>query len=127
MDAKFHCSRHAKKSGKKSRHRVLEACPDLMLVLAMTPEYGVLIKETEELRKMRLSVPGLNVGKSGGYRLIYRAKLMDECWHITFLETYFKGDLDDLPKKTYQALNAEAKDIMANPLQYDWEPFQRNA
>ena len=46
------------------------------------------------LRKMRLQVPGLNVGKSGSYRLIYRAKEMDEAVPVMFLETYFKADTE---------------------------------
>ena len=47
-----------------------------------------------DLKKMRFRAPGLNVGKSGGYRLIYRAKEMDEAVYVVFMETCFKGDCE---------------------------------
>lgn len=72
---------------------------------------------------MRLRVPGLNAGKSGGYRLIYRNEIVDEVMHIVLLETYFKGDQEDLTKAEYNDLSALAEEILSNPLDVDWVDF----
>lgn len=66
--------------------------------------------------------PGLNCGKSGGYRLIYRAEVLDESWHVIFLATYFKGDCEDLPKAEYKALLKESEAILSHSLDYEWTP-----
>lgn len=121
MDVRFHCAKRARQSGKKSKHRVLETCDSLRQVLRLNPEYGVSIPGHPDLRKMRVSVPGLNVGKSGGYRLVYRAKEMDEAVHIVFLDTWFKGDCEDLSKSTYDDLASAAEAILAQPTLYDWD------
>jgi mRNA-degrading endonuclease RelE of RelBE toxin-antitoxin system len=123
MAARFHCERGGRKKAKKSKHRVLETCAEVQQVLALNPAYGQEIPGTNGLRKMRLRVPGLNVGKSGGYRLIYRYEVVDEVPHIVLLETYFKGDKEDLTKTEYQELSALAEEILSNPFDYDWEDF----
>lgn len=69
---------------------------------------------------MRVAAPGLNVGKSGGYRVIYRAQEMDEVIRIVFLDTYFKGDTEDLSKAEYKSLKDTAEDILSNPMIHDW-------
>ena len=69
---------------------------------------------------MRLRVPGYNVGKRDGYRLIYRAHEMDQAIHIVFLETYAKGDCADLTNEAYKNLTREAEVIIAQPLLHDW-------
>ena len=74
-----------------------------------------------DLRKMRLQAAGLNVGKSGGNRLIYRAKEMDEAMYIVFLETYFKGDCEDLSQDDYKLLATEAEAILSAPILHDWD------
>jgi len=89
-------------------------------VLALNPDYGVAIPGWRGLRKMRLMVPGLNAGKRGGYRLIYRASMIDEVWHVVFLNAYFKGDKDDLSHAEYAALEAESEKILSSPLDYEW-------
>ena len=68
-----------------------------------------------------MRVPGYNVGKRDGYRLIYRAKEMDQAIHIVFLETYSKSECADLVHDAYKILGAEAEAILADPLRYDWE------
>ena len=70
---------------------------------------------------MRLMVPGLNAGKRGGYRLIYRAAMIDEVWHIVFLRAYFKGETADLSYDEYRVLEDESEAILASPLDYEWE------
>ncbi|MEZ4772472.1 MAG: hypothetical protein R3D00_04755 [Bacteroidia bacterium] len=70
---------------------------------------------------MRLMVPGLNAGKSGGYRLIYKAEVIDEIYHIVFLRIYFKGDLDDLTAGEYRNMIALSEEILSDTLSYDWE------
>lgn len=121
MDVRFHCSKRVRHSGKKSKHRVLESCPTVLQVLRLNPLFGVSIPRFHDLRKMRLRAPGLNVGKSGGYRLIYRAKEMDEAMYVVFLETYFKGDCEDLTHAEYKALVADAESILSQPMRYDWD------
>ena len=69
---------------------------------------------------MRLMVPGLAAGKSGGYRLIYRKQEQDETLYIVFLETYFKGDRSDLARNEYKHLVMEAEAILKAPLSVEW-------
>ena len=76
---RFHCSKRARHLGKKSKHGVLEICQTVQQVLRLNPHYGVTIPRFQDLRKMRLQVPELNVGKSGSYRLIYTHALQDLC------------------------------------------------
>ena len=121
MDVRFHCSKRVRHSGKKSKHRVLENCPTVLQVLRLNPFYGVSIPRFHDLRKMRLRAPGLNVGKSGGYRLIYRAKEMDEAAYVVFLEVYFKGDCEDLSQDEYKLLTTEAEAILSAPMLHDWD------
>lgn len=63
MDVRFHCEKRLRRSGKKSKHGVLETCPTVLQVLRLNPEHGLVIPRFDDLRKMRLQVPGLNVGK----------------------------------------------------------------
>ncbi len=121
MDVRFHCAKRVKHSGKKSKHRVLESCPTILQVLRLTPLFGESIPGFQDLRKMRLRAPGLNVGKRGGYRLIYRAVEMDEAVYVVFLETYFKGDCEDLTHNEYKTLVAEAESILSQPMLHDWD------
>ena len=121
MDVRFHCSKRVRHSGKKSKHRVLESCPTVVQVLRLNPQFGLSIPRFYDLRKMRLRAPGLNAGKSGGYRLIYRAKEMDEAVYVVFLETYYKGDSEDLTHDEYKTLVIEAETILSDPMLHDWD------
>jgi hypothetical protein len=121
MDVRFHCSKRVRQSGKRAKHQVFGACETVCKVLRLNCGHGVSIPKFHALRKMRVRVPGLNVGKSGGYRLIYRMQQMDEAMHVVFLETYFKGDCEDLTHDEYKLLLAESEAIMARPLLFDWE------
>lgn len=123
MNARFHCSRSARRSIKKAKHQLLACCENLKSVLALNPMYGVEIPGRNGLRKMRLAVPGLNCGKSGGYRLIYRAVMIDEVWHIVFLRAFFKGDREDLSHDDYCGLEQESEIILSSTLVYEWEDF----
>ena len=123
MNARFHCSRSARRSIKKAKHKLPACCENIKLVLALNPIYGVEISGWNSLRKMRLAVPGLNCGKSGGYRLIYRAIMIDEIWHIVFLRAFFKGDKEDLSHDKYFALAQESESILSSTLDYEWEDF----
>lgn len=123
MAARFHCERNGRKKAKKAKHGVLKTCTELMQVLSLNPTFGQQVPGTNGLRKMRLRVPGLNAGKSGGYRLIYRNEVVDEVMHIVLLETYFKGDQEDLTKTEYNDLSALAEEILSNPLDVEWEDF----
>lgn len=100
---------------------MLEGCPSVLQVLRLNAHYGVSIPRFHDLRKMRLQAPGLNAGKSGGYRLVYCAQEMDEAIYVVFLETYFKGDQEDLTSTEYKTLSAEANAILAQPKLYDWD------
>lgn len=120
MDVRFHCSKRIRHSGKKAKHRVFDACPTVCQALRLNPFYGVSIPGFHDLRKMRLRVPGYNVGKRDGYRLIYRAREMDQAIHVVFLETYAKSDCADLTHHDYKLLAHEAEAILAQPLLHDW-------
>lgn len=96
MDVRFHCAAKVRKQGKKSKHRVFTCCETVMQVLRLNPEYGVEVKGCAPLRKMRVAVPALNIGKSGGYRMIYGVELIDEIKYVVFLHLYFKGEQADL-------------------------------
>jgi len=120
MDVRFHCSKRIRHSGKKAKHRVFDACPTVCQALRLNPFYGVSIPGFHDLRKMRLRVPGYNVGKRDGYRLIYRAREMDQAIHVVFLETYAKSDCADLTHHDYKLLAHEAEAILAQPLLRDW-------
>ncbi len=120
MDVRFHCAHRIRRSGKKSRHNVFGACADICKVLRLHPDYGESIPGSSQLRKMRLMVPGLAAGKSGGYRLIYRKQEQDQTLYIVFLETYFKGDRSDLTRDEYKVLLMEAELILKSPLSVEW-------
>ena len=120
MDVRFHCSHRVRRSGKKSRHDVFGACADVCKVLKLHPDYGLPIPGSPQLRKMRTRVPGLAVGKSSGYRLIYRKQEQDETLYVVFLETYFKGDRKDLSRQEYKTLAHESEVILQTPLSFDW-------
>lgn len=122
MDFQFHCSKRAAKCVKKSKHRLGECCADVMKVLTANPEYGVLIKNTGGLRKMRVHVPSFPVGKSGGYRLIYKPMMIDEVWKIALLAAYFKRDCEDLSKAEYDGIAGEAEEIFNDAEgRFEWE------
>ena len=123
MTALFHCERRGRKKAQKSKHKVLDTCHEVFQVLSLNPGYGLEVPGTHGLRKMRLRVPGLNVGKSGGYRLIYRTEVVDEIPHIVLLETYFKGEKEDLTQAEYRKLSVRAEEILSDPLSFDWDRF----
>lgn len=121
LDIKFHCTRHLRRSARRSKHHVLTICDTVKKVLTLNPEHGVIVSGTSPLRKMRVAIPRLNFGKSGGYRLIYRAHTIDEVLHIILLEIYFKGEREDLDVQTYRRLLNESDNIISDPLAYSWE------
>ena len=84
MDVRFHCTARLRRSGKKSKHGVHHCCSELKKVLALNPNYGPVIPGHNALRKMRVHVPQFNIGKSGGYRLIYCAEIIDHAMHVIF-------------------------------------------
>ena len=116
MDVRFHCSKRVRHSGKKAKHEVFDSCKTVCDVLRLNPHYGESIPRFHDLRKMRVRVPGYNVGKSGGYGLIYRAKEMDEAIYVVYLETYSKSECVDLTSDDYKMLVQEAGAILAQPL-----------
>ena len=125
MDVKFHFSRRFNRSIKRSKHSVENCLEDLKTALAVNPEFGQPIPRFAKLRKMRIRVPSLNVGKSGGYRLIYRRAIIDEVQYINFLEMYFKGDKEDLTADEYQQLLSESEEVVQNILDFDWTDAPR--
>ena len=120
MDVKFHLTSRFQASLKRSKHSVDRCLGDLKTVLTVNPEFGVPIPKYSKLRKMRVRVPHLNLGKSGGYRLIYRRSIIDEIQYLVFLDIYFKGDKEDLSASEYQRILAESENIVTNILDFDW-------
>jgi len=86
--SRVNCTAAVERAARKSKHRVGDACSTVCGVLGLTPEYGIVVKGHAPLRKMRVAAPGLTVGKSGGYRLIYATALVDECQHSVLLALY---------------------------------------
>jgi mRNA-degrading endonuclease RelE of RelBE toxin-antitoxin system len=123
MNVRFFYSHSARKSIKKAKHDLRSSCETVKSVLALNPAYGVEIPKRNGLRKMRLAVRALNCGKSGGYRLIYRAVMIDEAWHIVFLRAFFKGDMEDLSHADYDVLEDESEEILSSTIDYDWQEF----
>lgn len=119
-DARVHCTAAIHRAVKKSKHRIGVACAKVCKVLALNAEYGVVIKGHAQLRKMRVAAPGLTVGKSGGYRLIYATARIDESQHLVLLALYYKGDREDLEPSEYKALGLEAATILGNVIDYSW-------
>ncbi len=120
-DVRFHCTKRARRSARKSKHGVDARCEAVKLVLAGNSEYGVPVAGHPGLRKMRVQVPAARLGKSGGYRCIYRKAHIDEIEYVVFLEVYYKGDQADLELDTYDLLRAEAEAVLQDPLGVDWE------
>lgn len=121
LDVRFHCTKRARRSLRKSRHDVESRCETVKRVLHGNPEYGLPIPGHPKLRKMRIQVPAARLGKRGGYRCIYRKARIDEIEYVTFLEIYFKGDVEDLTPGDYERLSSEAEEILVDPLGVDWE------
>ena len=115
----FHVTSRCLKSVKKARHPVSGALKKVKLVLKEYPEYGTVIPGNNKLRKMRVAVPGM--GKSGGYRLIYRKIEGEEIIYITFLDVYLKGDVSDLSMDEYSVLLVESEEVLQNILEIEWE------
>lgn len=121
MDTKFHLAHRFSRSVKKSKHQVSSQVDTIIKVLALYPERGPPIPGHSKLRKMRINIPKLNLGKSGGYRLIYRQAIVDEIRYISLLEIYFKGDSEDLSRTEYDTILTESTFILENPLDFEWK------
>lgn len=61
---RIHCAPGMQRVARKSRHRVAEACDKVCAVLALNPEYGIVVKGHSHLRKMRVKAPGLTTGRA---------------------------------------------------------------
>jgi hypothetical protein len=117
----FHCTKKVRRSAKKSKHSVLEQCDVVKKVLALDPERGLVIPRHSTLRKMRVGIPQSGMGKSGGYRLIYRQIVVEQEIYIILLAIYFKGDQEDLKESEYLALHSESEGILDDLLAHEWE------
>jgi len=115
-----HCASGMQRVARKSRHRVADACDRVCAVLALNPEYGVVVKGHSSLRKMRVKAPGLTTGKSGGYRLIYSTAIVDESCYVALLALYYKGDQEDLSSDQYGDLEVEARRVLGNVIAHEW-------
>lgn len=118
MDIRFHLSHRFYRSVKCSKHNLSVAIDTIQKVLILQPDRGVPIPGHSKLRKVRVGVPG--IGKSGGYRLIYRQALIEETIYISLLEIFFKSESADLSKKEYDTLLSESNNILENHLRFDW-------
>lgn len=107
----FHCSRQTARAANKSAHRAHEECGNLMKVLCLDSSRGLVVPRYNALRKVRLHVPSLNCGKSGGYRVIYSVSTKEGETYIVFLACYWKGDKEDLSGDEYSQLVARASEL----------------
>jgi len=123
MDIRFYCTLGFKRVAGKSSHDVNRYCDDVRRVLALNPRYGVQIPGHSALRKMRMPVPHCKMGKSQGYRIIYRAELINEAMHVIMLAIYYKGRKKDLTAAEYDKIQVESTDIVSDTLSYEWADF----
>ena len=117
----FHCSPATHKSARKAKHAVLHECSTIKQVLNLNPDYGVPIPGFSVLRKMRMAIPAAGLGKSGGYRLIYRKMTIEETTYVIFLSVYFKGDKEDLAHFEYKEILAESDRVFEDYDSVAWE------
>ena len=120
MDIRFHCAQKLRRVMVRCRHDLETTCDPIRKVLKNNPDYGPPVDRFSKLRKMRVHVPALNVGKSGGYRLIYRLRRMDQTMHVALLTVYYKGDVADLNDAEYKELEKLSETILSSPLSYEW-------
>lgn len=120
-DIRFHWTRRVRRHLKSAKHDVRGQCDTVKQLLSINPEYGQPVKGHGHLRKMRIHVPTARMGKSGGYRCIYRKALIDEIEYVVFLAVYFKGKVEDLTEDQYKTLEAEAEEVLKDPLGFVWE------
>lgn len=120
MDTRFYCALRLRKEMAKCRHDLEGRCDTVRKVLKLNPDFGKVIPRYHGLRKMRVNVPELAIGKRGGYRLIYRNRTMDQTMHVVLLTVYFKGDDSDLNDMEYKELDEMAERILSKPMAFDW-------
>ena len=114
------CSPQVRRAAKKSKHAVGEECETVLRVLALHRGYGDSVPGHPSLRKMRVALPGAGIGKSGGYRLVYREADVDQARHVLLLRLYFKGDQEDLGAGEYRAAREESQDVLADVLAHEF-------
>jgi len=119
-ETRFHLSRRAERSANNSKHNVLSELGTVKKILMLNPDYGVPVSGFGALRKMRVAVPKYNMGKSSGYRLVYRKAVVEEVVFIALLELYFKGDRADLSQSEYQVILEESEVLLNSLLDVAW-------
>ena len=123
MDVRFYCTQGFRRTAGNSIHDINRYCDDIKKVLALNPHYGVAIPGHHDLRKMRAAVPHYKMGKSGGYRIIYRAEFINQAMHIVMLAIYFKGRKTDLTNTEYNKILIESTNIISDTLSYEWADY----
>jgi len=122
LEVQFHFTERIIKRFRKSNHRLSKKDFDAVKeVLKINPERGPPIPGFGHLRKMRVSLPRLNIGKSGGYRLVYRKVISEELVYIIFLTTYFKSEVENLSYDQLEELEDESERVLDNILNFKWE------
>lgn len=84
-----------------------ESLQGLIDRLALTPEQGVLIKNSGGLRKIRWRTGKDNKGKSGGIRVIYYFDGKEIILLVTLYRKSDKENIDDSEKNKLQKLIPE--------------------
>lgn len=101
-----------KRSVKKLKRRYPHVQADVQLgveQLVQTPQLGVLIPDSNGIRKVRLRNRDARRGKSGGYRLLYYVE--DESnQRLYLLLVYSKSDRDDVTQHELRDLLSELWD-----------------
>ena len=102
-----YCSETFKKSLKKYRkkHTITNKEIDIFQKsLVINPLRGNVIPRYDVLRKIRLAVESLNVGKSDGYRVIYSVVYEKNSTNIFLWQLYYKKTLKDLSDNEYKQI-----------------------
>ena len=106
--ARFDRSLHQLK--KRYPHITVDLIP-VFEILEASPETGTVIPRDYQIRKMRVSSSDMKRGKSGGFRLLYKALLQDaDHPELTLLFIYAKSDQNDVPLVFLRTLLADLSD-----------------
>ncbi|MBX3423421.1 MAG: hypothetical protein KF752_17830 [Pirellulaceae bacterium] len=75
----------------------------LQIAICVDPKFAPVIPGTDGIRKGRFVPPGRNVGKSGGYRVLY--VYFEGYGFVHFLLVYSKSEIEDISEGVKRQLN----------------------
>lgn len=89
---------------KKRYRRVVEDVKVAVSEIEQNASIGTIIPDDFNVRKMRVASRDMQRGKSGGFRLLYILKIMDDVTIVYLLLLYSKVDQQDVTIDTLKEL-----------------------